>query len=463
MKKNLLVASFFCLLSFASFADDTDFTIDENGVLTAYTGYGGDVVIPGTVTEIAEKVGMSNNAITSVVIPGSVKKIGELAFSHCSKLTKVTFNEGLEELGGHAFRNTKITSVSLPSTVKSTGLYAFCYCSQLTSVILGKSFESYGDYTFHECPSLSSIIVLSGNNHFIVSSNVLYNINKDKLIRYAPKKTGTTFTVPSTVVSIGRGAFHQCTNITTITIPRKVNYIGMSCFNECTALEKITVGWASPDDVSTQEGDAMFFRVPRADVTLRVPEGAENLYKNSATWKDFNITGYYVTLESQTITFGELAGVMVGDDDFDPGATASSGLKVSYTSSNTDVATIIDNGYIKIINGGTTVITASQPGNVLYKAATPVSQTLTVTGGISGLDIDAAVSVRLYPNPTVDILYIDSPVAVQKATLYALNGAVAIQENNVGSKINVSTLPKGIYMLKLTTGQGEVIRKIVKE
>ncbi|CAH0148640.1 MULTISPECIES: cellulose binding domain-containing protein [unclassified Pedobacter] len=80
---------------------------------------------------------------------------------------------------------------------------------------------------------------------------------------------------------------------------------------------------------------------------------------------------------SQTITFNALAQKTVGEADFDAGATASSGLTVSYSSSDPNVATIV-NGQLHILTAGTTTITASQAGNAQYMAATPVSQVLTV-------------------------------------------------------------------------------------
>ena len=44
----LLALSLLCTLPLpaAVFAEDSDFQIDENGVLTKYLGSGGDVVIP---------------------------------------------------------------------------------------------------------------------------------------------------------------------------------------------------------------------------------------------------------------------------------------------------------------------------------------------------------------------------------------------------------------------------------
>jgi uncharacterized repeat protein (TIGR02543 family) len=84
-----------------------------------------------------------------------------------------------------------------------------------------------------------------------------------------------------------------------------------------------------------------------------------------------------ITQGSQTITFGSLANQTVGAADYAPGATASSGLTVTYTSSNTAVATIVG-GLIHVVGVGTTTITASQAGNGTYLAASDVNQNLTV-------------------------------------------------------------------------------------
>ena len=80
----------------------------------------------------------------------------------------------------------------------------------------------------------------------------------------------------------------------------------------------------------------------------------------------------------QTITFAALPSKTVGDTDFAPGGSASSGLTVAYASSNTAVATIVS-GNIHIIGAGTSTITASQAGDANNNAATPVPQTLTVS------------------------------------------------------------------------------------
>lgn len=79
----------------------------------------------------------------------------------------------------------------------------------------------------------------------------------------------------------------------------------------------------------------------------------------------------------QTLTFASLSEAHLGDADFSPGATASSGLTVSYASSNAAVATVVGN-QIHIIGVGTTTLTAMQAGDAHYESANPISRTLTV-------------------------------------------------------------------------------------
>ena len=77
----------------------------------------------------------------------------------------------------------------------------------------------------------------------------------------------------------------------------------------------------------------------------------------------------------QTISFPAIAEKKVGDEDFSP-ATASSGLPVTYSSSDPLVAAIAD-GKVHIAGKGTATITASQPGNESYYAADAIIRTVT--------------------------------------------------------------------------------------
>ncbi len=98
-----------------------------------------------------------------------------------------------------------------------------------------------------------------------------------------------------------------------------------------------------------------------------------------SNWNAATAVSKAVTIgkENQTITFNALPDKVYGDPDFAPGATASSELDITYTSSNLNVATIIS-GNIHITGAGTTIIAAKQAGNANWNAAQQVTRTLIV-------------------------------------------------------------------------------------
>jgi hypothetical protein len=108
---------------------------------------------------------------------------------------------------------------------------------------------------------------------------------------------------------------------------------------------------------------------------------------------------------TQTITFTPLDNKNYGDADYNPHATASSKLTVKYISSNTAVATIINDTIIRVVAPGTTTITAKQDGDVAYESAPDVDQQLTVRK--APLQVIAENKSRLVgqDNPALTIAY----------------------------------------------------------
>jgi hypothetical protein len=86
---------------------------------------------------------------------------------------------------------------------------------------------------------------------------------------------------------------------------------------------------------------------------------------------------FSVTKASQTITFGSLSGKTYGDANFTVSATSSASLTVGFASSTSAVCTVSGTS-VSIVAAGTCTITASQDGDALYSAASPVSQSFTV-------------------------------------------------------------------------------------
>jgi len=159
-------------------------------------------------------------------------------------------------------------------------------------------------------------------------------------------------------------------------------------------------GFAGTDNESVLDENATATTVALqySDVgtyTILAAGGSDNNYT-------FIYTDGVLTIDKadQTITFSALSNKTYGDVDFDPAATASSSLNVTYVSGNTAVATIVS-GNISIMGTGTAVITASQSGDINYNPATDVPQTLIVTKADLTFSADDKTKFYLDLNPVL--------------------------------------------------------------
>ncbi|MES2063738.1 MAG: cadherin-like beta sandwich domain-containing protein [Bacteroidota bacterium] len=126
----------------------------------------------------------------------------------------------------------------------------------------------------------------------------------------------------------------------------------------------------------------------------------DNAIPIKVTAQDGSTKIYTITVNRpkvvQTITFAATNTKTYGDGDFAPGATASSGLGVSYSSDNLGVATIVS-GQIHIVGAGTANITASQAGDANNLAASNVVQALTVNKASQAITFNA-LTAKTYGN-----------------------------------------------------------------
>ncbi|MBM3427434.1 MAG: hypothetical protein FJX95_01470, partial [Bacteroidetes bacterium] len=133
-----------------------------------------------------------------------------------------------------------------------------------------------------------------------------------------------------------------------------------------------------------------------------------------------------ITQASQTITFGALTDVSFGGTNFNLTGTASSGLTVSYTSSNTSVATVSGNT-VTIVGVGSTTITASQAGNTNVAPAIDVTQTLIVNQASQTITFAALPNKQLTDAPFALTATASSGLTV---TYTSSNTAVATVSGN---------------------------------
>jgi LmbE family N-acetylglucosaminyl deacetylase len=202
-----------------------------------------------------------------------------------------------------------------------------------------------------------------------------------------------------------------------------------------TATSNLLVSYASTNSAVATIVNNQIHIVGVGSTTITASQAGDTNY-NAAPTVTQNLT---VSKADQTITFGALAAKTFGDADFNPGAMATSNLLVSYASTNSAVATIVNN-QIHIVGVGSATITASQGGDTNYNAATNVTQTLTVGPAPTSLSISAP-AIKLGENGTVTVT-VSSGVLIPTGNVsLSVDGGTAMLGSVTGTGIATFPIP----------------------
>jgi hypothetical protein len=150
--------------------------------------------------------------------------------------------------------NSDIKGIILPATLTGIGDFAFFGCSGLTSVTIPVGVTSIGDGAFI-CGGLTAFTVAAANTAYSAQDGILYNKNKTTLMCVPQANSGSLTNLPSTLTSIGDGAFAFCTGLAGVTIPGSVTSIGEAAFVS-TGLTSVTFGTGS--NITTAWDDETF-------------------------------------------------------------------------------------------------------------------------------------------------------------------------------------------------------------
>ena len=83
----------------------------------------------------------------------------------------------------------------------------------------------------------------------------------------------------------------------------------------------------------------------------------------------------------------------------------------------------------------------------------------------AGLNDESAFNVSIYPNPSNDIVNIQSELPVDLIQIFDLQGQKIIDQTGESSleQVNISTLAPGVYNIILTTSKGTRVSKLIVE
>lgn len=284
-------------------ADGITYRIDENGAMVA--------AVEPSLTEA--------NIPSSVEFEGNrylVIKINGYAFADNTNLTAVTLSDGLVEIGNYAFSGCKnLASVTLPESLTTLGYSAFGSCKSLKAVKIPSGVTAIPSRCFSECSSLESVTIPKGVT--AIGGTAFYNCNLKALTlpeslekiessAFNSNRSLKSVNIPAKVKTIGAWAFSYCgltdlvipegvqtidgsafygNSLQNLTLPSTITSIGVGAFCYNDGLQSITCNAVTPPML----GDNAFSSGIMSDV--KVPLASIAAYRKAYGWKDFS--NYY--------------------------------------------------------------------------------------------------------------------------------------------------------------------------
>ena len=157
-----------------------------------------------------------------------------------------------------------------------------------------------------------------------------------------------------------------------------------------------------------------------------------------------NITLVAIEKRPQEIIFEQPEALTYDMGELEAQATATSGLRVSYTSDNPEVVQV-DNQLLKIVGVGTANITATQAGNSSWEAAEPVTRSLTVEKGIQTISFDDLPDMTVRDQPFTPVVTSTSglPVTIESSDSFLaaiVDGQIEVLD---GGEVQITATQSG--------------------
>lgn len=257
-------------------------------------------------------------------------------------IKNVIVGNGITSIGNNAFNyHTGIYSVSLPQGIRVIGNQAFANCWSLQSITIPQSCTKIGDSAFFKCKNLRSISFPSR----------LTSLEKSA---FEGCTSLTDVVVPGNIKYVKKSAFAECDNLINVTLKEGVEYIGEFAFSGCENLTKVVI----PKSVTEIGRNSLTNWTPSyMKIYGYTGTAAEKYAKENKL--SFVSMG---TVAPQKITLNKTSVKMTAGATATLKATISpagvANKKITWSSSNSSVATVSSSGKVTSKTPGKAVITA---------------------------------------------------------------------------------------------------------
>lgn len=321
-------------------ANEEDFTIDDDGTITAFNGVRDDnryMSIPKniqgvTVTAIGESVFRLNKALRMLILPETCKTIGAKALENCTALALFK-GDGVEAIGDNAFNYCQSMTDAILPRLRVIGKYSFGRCHKINSFsndfitevpdygfymsyglrnVNLPNVTSIGKFAFASCPFIQHF---SAPKTEIIKNNAFQSVRLYMQHFSFPNCTSVwyeAFRGCNKLISvdienadeIGNRTFQECINLQSVNMP-SITSIGIEAFKNCKSLSKVDF----PNVITVMRdafygcGNIKIFRLDHAETVRSVGYGFESLYLPNCKLIEYGFGGYslkYVYLPKVT-------------------------------------------------------------------------------------------------------------------------------------------------------------------
>ena len=333
---------------------------DGKAIITGYEGTDAKVVVDGyiqgvgsmamfpvTAIESFSDEDGKNDTVREIVLSPSVTEIGDRAFYQCSSLEKINL-ENVKKLGDFAFAEcSSIKDVKL-TKVSEIGDAAFMQCNNLEEVIFkNKNDTVIGSSVFTDCISLRKVD-LSESALEIIPQNFCSGCSELKEVIW-----------PENLEGIQEGGFYNC-GFEEMVLPDTIEFLGPGAVSGCKNLETLVL----PSSIKNMMDSPLIYE--NSENTLYYVEKGSYIHNLFREWINEGYRFYIRMIEhlsaektAYTVSVGETLTIPYRK------APVLSDEVITFTSSNSSIASITPDG----------VLTAKKPGTVTLTLTSSYGQT----------------------------------------------------------------------------------------